>query len=118
MKDYEFNDIINLTNHEFKEFISGLTVPVSGLGVARVECKKEIIHRSRLGFNISKTVYGKIVGLDVENIDPTKLYIVSAVVLNAIQDKGLQFDNVVAPAETIRDDDGNVIGARGFRVNG
>jgi hypothetical protein len=111
-------DIINLTNHEFKEFISGMTVPVCGLGVARVECKKEIIHRNPLGFNISKTVYGKIVGLDVDNIDPNKLYIVSAVVLNALQDKGLHFDNVVAPAETIRDDDGNVVGAKGFRVNG
>ncbi len=116
MKEYE--EIVNLTNHDFKEFISGLVIPTSGLGVARVECKKEVIHRDPRGFNISKTVYGKIVGLDFDNIDPNKLYIVSAVVLNAIQDKGLRFDNIVAPAETIRDDDGNAIGAKGLRVNG
>lgn len=113
----EFKEIVNLTNHDFKEIMSEMLIPASG-SIARVDVKKEIIHRDPKGFSISKTIYGKIVGLDPENIDEEKLYLVSAVVLNALHEKGFRFDNIVAPGESIRDTDGNVIGARGFRLNG
>lgn len=116
MKKYE--TIINLTNHSIKEFISGKVIEVAKNGVARVETEQVPIYEDPEGFKIFRTKYKDIVGLDIENIDPDSLYIVSAVVLNALSDKGLHFDNVVSPKESIRDNNGNVIGAKNFRVNG
>ncbi len=114
----KYETIINLTNHTIKELISGKEIEVSKTGVARVETVQIPIYEDPEGFKIFKTEYKDIVGLDIENIDENTLYIVSAVVLNALLYKGLHFDNIVAPKESIRDNNGNVIGAKNFRVNG
>lgn len=114
----KYEKIINLTQHDLKEMVSGLVIPSSATGVARVECKKEIIYEDETGFIISKTIYGNIVGLDINNINPNALYIVSAQILNALQDRNIYLENVVAPANSIRDRHGNVIGTEGFRING
>jgi hypothetical protein len=115
----KYTNIINLTNHTIKELISSREFEVSKTGVARVETVQVPIYEDEDGgFKIFKTEYKDIVGLDVNNIDTNTLYIVSAVVLNALLYKGLHFDNIVAPKESIRDNNGNVIGAKNFRVNG
>jgi hypothetical protein len=114
----KYTKIINLTNHKLTEILSGIQIDFSESGVARVDCRDEIIYRDPSGYTISRTKYVHIVGIDLDNINPNHLYIVSAVVLNAIRERGLQFDNIVAPAKIIRDSDNNVIAARGFRVNG
>ena len=117
--NFKYKEIVNLTYHdELKEVESGLIFPMADTGIARVEKKKIIIHRDPRGFTISKTEYGKISGLDINNIDPEKLYIVSTVVLNALIDKGLHKDNIVSPDESLRDSSGNVFANKGFRVNG
>ena len=113
-----FKEIINLTYHNnLKEIESGLEFPLTAQ-FARVEKKTICVHHDDRGFVINKTVYGDIVGLDVNNLNPETLYIVSVVVLNALHSKGYFFDNVVCPDESIRDKNQNVIANKGFRLNG
>jgi hypothetical protein len=116
---YKYKEVINLTYHNnLKEIESGLSFPMSPTGTARVEKRNIVIHHDPRGFSIEKTEYGEISGLDLDNIDPEKLYIVSVVVLNALHSKGIFLDNIVCPAESIRDRNNNVIANKGFRING
>lgn len=113
----KYTEIVNLTVHNnFNEFSSGKIIPTAG--IARVETRQTPIYRDPSGFTIFKKEYLEIIGIDLDNIDPNKLYLVSAVVLNAIRDRGITLENIVAPAITIRDGSGNVIGSRDFRING
>lgn len=115
----KYKKIKNLTSHSpFKEFSSGLSIDTEPNSLVRVDTKEEIIYRDPSGFCIKKIIYGNIIGLDLDNIDPECLYIVSAVVLNALQSKGYYFENIVAPDKSVRDGHSNVIGSTHFRING
>jgi hypothetical protein len=115
-------NLVNLTPHEVVVYdASGnlvLKVPPSGR-VARVTTKEEPVGDIN-GIPIFKTTYG-----DVENLpdpEPGTVYIVSLLVLQALQAHGIQRSDVVAPntAPTphgaVRDAQGRIVGVRSFVV--
>lgn len=112
---------INLTPHEITVFIDSnntLKIPPSGT-IARVE-QKEIQVGSVNGIPIYKTVYGEVVGLPAPQ--ENTIYIVSLLVLQALQAHGVSRDDVVAPntaptpVGAVRDATGKIIGVKSFIV--
>lgn len=104
---------VNLTSHVINELGSNQKFPVSG-AVARVATHEtsEVI-----GEVVVKTVhYGDIVGLPKPQSDI--VYIVSAIVLNAIQNNDEGRTDVVSPSTLIRGANNQPVGCDGFRRNG
>jgi len=100
---------VNLTPHAINEKISGQTFAPSG-SVARVATGKE--YRGDFeGIPTYRTTYGKVVGLPQPQ--DGVVYIVSGMVLAAISGR----NDVFAPGELVRDENGNPIGCEGFKVN-
>lgn len=112
--------LINLTgrkldiyNEEGKEII--VSIPPDGTAtvqVSRTECGK-------VGdFALHRTEYGEIEGLP-ESEDGI-VYIVNFFVLNALRYHGIQRNDCVSPdtafQSAVRDEQGHVIGIRGFQV--
>lgn len=120
----KINKIINLTPHEIKivgedgEAIA--TFPPSGK-VARVQQESvEIPEMTKKlgGIKVVKTEYKEI-----DNLPPKeegKIYIVSVVVLQALKQRGIERNDVVAPdtgpESVVRDFQGNIIGVKRFMV--
>jgi len=101
--------LVNLTPHEINEVTTNLVIPSSGT--------------ARVAQNTTKV--NELDGIPVyrTNFDPSTIeglpaprkgvvYIVSALVLNAIGDR----TDCVAPGNAVRDIDGKVVGCRGFRT--
>jgi hypothetical protein len=104
----------NLTMHEIHIVPAGLRIPAPPSATshpARVNMSEVVEYKGNVKF--TRVEYGEIFGLP-EPVNNT-LYIVSAVVLNALN--GSRSD-CVAVSNTIRDQNGTVIGAHGFRFNG
>lgn len=99
----------NLTSHSIYEVTTGKTIPPSGI-VARV--KSSTVKVGEHGkAPIYKSTFGEVEGLPEP--EDGIMYIVSALTLNAINDRV----DVVAPGNLQRDQDGNPLGCIGFRVN-
>ena len=85
-------------------------IPKSGI-LPRVDEKKvviETITTEGLNFEITASEFGEVVGLPEK--EDGLLLIVSRLVAQACADR----DDLLVPGELIRDENGNVIGARGF----
>lgn len=99
--------IINLTPHSisfFKGDGSTVEVPTSGT-IARLTT--QTIQTADIdGIPVTETVYGEIEGLPA----PVKgnVYIVSSLVAQRVPDR----DDVFIPAESVRDDQGRIIGCK------
>ena len=114
--------LVNLTPHEVVVYdASGnvvLRVPPSGR-VARVATREEMIDRIN-GIPVFKTTYTEVEGLP--DPEPSTVYIVSLLVLQALQAHGIQRSDVVAPNTSptpngaVRDAQGRIIGVRSFIV--
>jgi len=102
---------VNLTKHSIKDLLSNKEYAVPRNSV--VVNVSEVIIRESDGTMITKLVYGDIVGLPAPQEDV--MYIVSAVVLNALNGSR---EDCVAPSRPVRDSKGVVMGCRGFRTNG
>ena len=123
MKNLDNIRLVNLTPHEIVVFDAksdsvALRVPPSGV-VARVSTK-EVQVGTINGVPLLKTEYG-----DVENLpgpQENTIYIVSAIVLQALQSKGIHRNDVVAPNTgpsplgAVRDSQGRIQGVRSFIV--
>jgi hypothetical protein len=112
---------INLTPHEvvlYDETAQNviLKIPPSGK-VARVSVKSEIVGNID-GVPIRRTTYGDI--QDLPDPLPNTVYIVSTVLLIALQAKGIRRTDVVSPDtnpdSVIRDTNGRVMGVKYFQV--
>jgi hypothetical protein len=114
-------EFVNLTPHEVviyspdgKDVI--LRVPPSGK-TARVSVKSEVINYIA-GIPIRKTTYGDVEGLP--ETQPGTVYIVSTIVLIALQAKGITRTDVVSPDTSpdsvIRDAQGKILGVKYFQV--
>ena len=106
------NRIYNLCNHDIYILSNespprAIEIPQSGI-VARVEKTGRDIERFG-GFNIIRDTYGEIYGLP--DPQPNTLYVVSAHVLNALNDTR---PDVVSVANQIKTNN-NVLVAEGFR---
>jgi hypothetical protein len=114
-------NLVNLTPHEVILYDSigqsiVLKIPPSGR-VARVAVKSEIVGEVN-GILIRKTTYGDIVDLPDQQEDT--VYIVSTVVLLALQAKGIRRGDVVSPDtnpdSVIRDPQGKILGVKYFQT--
>ena len=107
--------IVNCTAHEIRvvgETRTERIFPVSG-SVARVDLTEDLLQVVD-GIRVVRTKYSEIVGLPEPEKDT--LYIVSAVVLNAINEHTDRTD-CIAPYRPMRDVTGKTNACRGFRVN-
>lgn len=100
--------IINLTPHVVTEVTTGESIPPSG-GIARVKSSSELIS-SIDGIPVYRTVFGEVEGLPQPKKDTW--YIVSGMVLGLTGREDL-----LAPGELVRNQEGQPIGCRGFRTN-
>jgi hypothetical protein len=55
----EFKEIVNLTNHDFKEIMSEMLIPASG-SIARVDVKKKLFIVIQKGLVFLKLFMGKL----------------------------------------------------------
>ena len=101
---------INLTPHQIDEVQTKTSIPSSG--IARIRQNTELVGTIE-GIQVYRTTFdpSTIEGLP----EPRKgvIYIVSALVLNAVGNRS----DCVAPGNVVRNDEGVVIGCRGFRCN-
>lgn len=101
--------IVNLTPHDINLFRGDEFVEkIVSSGTARVSVRSEIIGQIN-GFPISKNFYGEIIGLPEPQ--PGTFYVVSALVAQAAA--GRRTDLLVVN-DTVRDQEGRIIGCRGF----
>ena len=100
---------INLTPHEINEVTTGTVI--QSTGVARVtQNTAKVAELGRIPIYRTDFDPSTIEGLPAPRKGVT--YIVSALVLNAIGDR----TDCVAPGNAVRDEQGRVIGCRGFRT--
>lgn len=103
----EFSRVVNCTPHPVTIVENGVvvrTIPTSG-EVARLSVSTEPAGVV-LGIPVTRTVFGEPVGLPEPEIGTC--YIVSQLVKNALPER----DDLVVPAEVVRDAAGNVVGCR------
>ena len=102
--------IVNLTPHDIHLYRGDeLVEKIKSSGIARVNVRSEIIGEIN-GFPISKNFYGEITGLP----DPLPgiYYVVSALVAQAAA--GLKRSDLLVVNDTVRDEEGRIVGCRGF----
>ena len=100
--------IINYTPHAINETTSGRTFPPSG-NIARV-ASTSIPAGNLDGIPVVTSTFGEVEGLPEPQQDVA--IIVSGMVLDACKGR---FD-LIAPGELVRDEGGNPIGCKGFRI--
>ena len=101
--------IVNLTPHDINLFRGDeLVEKIVSSGTARVSVRSEKVGEIN-GYPISKNCYGEIIGLPEPQ--PGVFYVVSALVAQAAA--GRRTDLLVVN-DTVRDQDGRIIGCRGF----
>lgn len=102
-------EIINLTPHPLNlKRVDGttLSIPPSGT-VARVAEQREALG-ALMGLPVTRASYGAVEGLPAPT--PGRIYVVSALVLAAVQER----PDVFAPGPAIRDAEGKIVGADGL----
>jgi hypothetical protein len=105
-------NLINLTPHAVN--ICGVTIQPSGV-VARVAERSDVVNEVDVGgirIPIVRRTFGDVTGLPPSQADT--MYIVSALVAQAAGAAGR--DDVVSPADFIRDEGGRVIGANALAL--
>jgi len=106
--------IVNLTPHEVN--INGLAVPPSGTvaRVATVQTEAGMLVFDGHTFPVVHNTYGEVQGLPAP--EPGTVYLVSALVLSALEAQGIYRDDVFAPDTSpqgaIRGPDGQIQGVR------
>ena len=102
------NTFINLTPHTINELTTDLSIPPSGL-VARLD------HKTKQTAQLDGIpVYSKQFG-EVQNLpdpQPDTYCIVSGIMLDHA--KAMGRTDCLAPAELVRDEQGQVVGCKGF----
>lgn len=103
-------EYINLTPHKIKEVVTGLEIEPSG-EIARVSVQYEPAGEAG-GVPLFAAKYGEVDGIPAPQLGV--IYIVSGMVKSHPAVAGR--DDVVAPGDLVRDENGQPIGCRGFKV--
>ena len=98
---------VNLTPHVINETSTDLVIPPSG-NVARVATESRQVSDIS-GIPIFATSHGEVEGLP--STQDGTVFIVSGMVLSVTTGR----DDVMAPGELVRDENGKPVGCRGFR---
>lgn len=62
---------------------------------------------------VYQTIFGEVMGVPLP-LEPDTIYIVSRVVAEALKEKGWDMLQFLIPHDLVRDEQGNIIGCRGF----
>lgn len=106
--------IINLTPHDITITNGTRTLTVKPSGLARCEETSEEIKVVEDWIPVFKTTYGKISGLPEPK--ENTIYVVSARVAQALKETNSERTDVMIPAKTLRDSEGNIIGCTGLSI--
>lgn len=106
--------IINLTPHAVNLFLSdNTTVTFESQGVARAE--QTVVDAGSIdGYRLVRTSFGAPV--DLPDPQDGVYYLVSAILVSAARQSGRTVADLLLPAETVRDDQGRIIGCRAFAL--
>lgn len=99
--------IINLTPHDVNLYTSDGVLTIASSGIARAEAHTEQIGMVE-NIPVYRTVYGATAGLPEQQ--EGVIYIVSALAAQGCRGRS----DVYIPADTVRDDNGCIIGCRGL----
>ena len=102
--------LVNLTPHTVKLVNELGVLELYSQGVARVSSTQTEIGRV-IGVPVVKATFGEVTGLP-EPVEGT-MYVVSALVRGALPDR----TDLVSPGDPVRDEAGNVIGAKSLITN-
>ena len=102
--------VVNLTRHTINEVTSGKRIPTSGI-IARVKPTTKTIDVVD-GIPIYQSTFSEVAGLP----EPKEgvIYVVSSLALNSVPKSRT---DVVAPGAIQKDENNNIIGCIGFRIN-
>lgn len=106
--------IINLTPHAVNLVLAdGTTRTFESQGVARAT--QTVVEAGAVeGYRLVRTSFGEPVDLP----DPQEgvFYIVSAILVSAARQSGRTVRDLLLPADTVRDDQGRIIGCKAFAL--
>ena len=106
--------IINLTPHDITITNGTRTLTIKPSGLARCEETSEEIKVVEDWIPVFRTTYGKISGLPEPK--ENTIYVVSARVAQALKETNPERTDVMIPAKTLRDSEGNIIGCTGLSI--
>ena len=106
--------IINLTPHDITITNGTKTLTIKPSGLARCEETSVELKVVEDWIPVFKTIYGKISGLPEPR--ENAIYVVSARVAQALKEANPERDDVMIPAKTLRDSEGNIIGCTGLSI--
>lgn len=110
-------NIINLTQHTINVILGEKELAYPSEGLARVKTEEKTIGTVE-GIPIVKTVYTTVEGLP--DMQEDTVYLVSTLVLQALKANGINRPDCLAPntgiSGAIRDDQGRIIGVKGFQT--
>ena len=109
--------VVNLTAHSINVILGEQNIAYPSEGLARVKTEEKIIGTVD-GIPVVKTVYTTVEGLPDPEEDT--VYLVSTLVLQALKANGINRNDCLAPntglSGAIRDDQGRIIGVKGFQT--
>lgn len=107
-------NIINLTPHAVVLFLAdGTTKTFESQGVARAE--QSVVEAGNInGYRLVRTSFGAPVDLPAPQ-DGT-FYLVSSILVSAARQSGRTVEDLLLPADAVRDDQGRIIGCRAFAL--
>lgn len=110
-------NIINLTAHAINVILGEKEIAFPSQGLARVKTEEKETEKIN-GIPVVKTVYTDVEGLPEPEEDT--IYLVSTLVLQALKANGIERPDCLAPntglSGAIRDDQGRIVGVRGFQT--
>ena len=106
---------VNLTPHDITIVGEKATVVIPASGkLCRVTCTVQDTGMTVLGIPVTRNTYGEVEGLPDE--EPGVFYIVSSIVRSALIEEGIQRGDVLIPNESVRDENGRIIGCRSLAI--
>lgn len=109
--------VVNLTAHTINVVNGESNIAFPSQGLARVKTEEKEIGRIN-NIPVVKTVYTDVEGLPEP--EGNTVYLVSTLVLQALKANGINRPDCLAPntglSGAIRDDQGRIIGVRGFQT--
>lgn len=110
-------NIINLTAHAINVILGENEITYPSQGLARVKTEEKEVGKIN-GIPIVKTAYTTVEGLPDQQ--ENTVYLVSTLVLQALKANGIDRTDCLAPntgmSGAIRDDQGRIVGVKGFQT--
>lgn len=111
--------LVNLTPHPINFPEQGVNLPPASLPTPRVATSSEVVGHIYVDgkkVDLIETQFGEVENLPEAKFDrrgnPTTMYVVSRLVIQAAQRQGWETGHLVSPGSLIRDEKGQIIGCQ------